>query len=133
MTVPARLLYEEIRQQEQRLRRIAARRIESNMSAYSSHPVFRKGDGERLAKLASVLVPFGGGFLQVLGAHRQVAAEMQRSGQQLGEQDTVSWLSELQGTVNRTPDPLPDAAAAAVRGTLSYIRTQIDLLEQGKR
>jgi hypothetical protein len=128
MPVRASVLQEEIRVQEQRLRRVSKAKIQDDVASYQNHPVTRNGDIGRIFDFIAGLV--GGG---VLATHRQESARVQEEIRLLSYDDTFEWLSELEGTVHRAPDPMSDETASALRYTLGFIRVHIGEIEAKAR
>jgi hypothetical protein len=130
MSVRANVLREEIRLQAQRLRRVPVARLKAEIEPYRRHGLTRAGDAGRVFDFIAGLTPGPGGTAV---AHRQMAAKIAEDSRHTNYEETLMWLSELEGTVNRAPDPMSDESAAALRSTLNYIRAHISEFEAQAR
>jgi len=107
---------------------VSKARIRDDVASYRRHPVTRGGDIGRTFDFLAGLVGGSG-----LTAHKQEAARVQEEVRFLSYDDTFEWLSELEGTVHRAPDPMSDEAASALRYTLGFIRAHIGEIEAKAR
>lgn len=130
MSVERVNLSEELRRERQRLSQIETRVLAASIKAFQTHALTRPGGRDGSLEGLSTL-PVIGNAVSVLRWWQRLDEDHRAERLRLAYSQTVQWLSELEGTLNRHGNQISDGDAGAWRGTLRFAKLQIDALERG--